>query len=147
MSITQNKKAYHNYEIIEKIETGIVLFGYEVKGIRAGQISLDGAYVKIDKTGYVKLLGANIKTLQSENTPDSYIETRPRNLLLKKKQIKELAIATEQIGYTIIPLSVYSKEGLIKVEIALVKGKRKFDKRETLKKKDAQREIDRVFKR
>ena len=147
MAIIQNKKAYHNYEILEKIESGIVLFGYEVKGIRAAHMSLDGAYVIIDKAGKVQLLGANIKPLQIENVPDSYVETRPRELLLKKKQVKELADAIEQIGHTIIPLSVYSKEGLIKVEIALVKGKKKFDKRETLKKKDAQREIDRVFKR
>lgn len=110
-------------------------------------MSLDGAYVIIDKAGKVQLLGANIKPLQPENVPASYIETRPRELLLKKKQVKELSDAIEQIGHTIIPLSIYSKEGLIKVEIALVKGKRKFDKRETLKKKDAQREIDRVFKR
>lgn len=146
MPIIQNKKAYHNYEIQEKIESGIVLFGFEVKGIRAGQMSLDGAYVVI-KGGKVQLLGANIKPLQPENIPDSYIETRSRELLLNKKQIKELMEKLEQIGHTIIPLSVYSKEGLIKVEIALVKGKKKFDKRETLKKKDAQREIDRVFKR
>jgi SsrA-binding protein len=146
MAIIQNKKAYHNYEIQEKIETGIVLFGFEVKGVRAAHMSLEGAYVVI-KSGKVQLLGANIKPLQPENVPDSYVETRPRELLLKNKQVEELSEKLEQVGHTIIPLSVYSKEGLIKVEIALVKGKKKFDKRETLKKKDAQREIDRVFKR
>jgi SsrA-binding protein len=146
MAIIQNKKAYHNYEIQEKIETGIVLFGFEVKGVRAAHMSLDGAYLVI-KSGKVLLLVANIKPLQPENVPDSYVETRPRELLLKNKQVEELSEKLEQVGHTIIPLSVYSKEGLIKVEIALVKGKKKFDKRETLKKKDAQREIDRVFKR
>ncbi len=147
MAIIQNKKAYHNYEIQEKIESGIVLFGFEVKGVRAAHMSLDGSYVIIDKASKVQLLGANIKPLQPENVPDSYVETRPRELLLKKKQVKELIEKLEQVGHTIIPLSVYSKEGLIKVEIALVKGKKKFDKRETLKKKDAQREMDRVYKR
>ncbi|MBC7766750.1 SsrA-binding protein SmpB [Arenimonas sp.] len=147
MAIIQNRKAYHNYEVLDKIEAGIVLFGYEVKAIRAAHMSLDGAYILVDKTKKVILVGANIKPLQPENVPDSYLETRSRELLLNKKQIAELILKTEQIGHTIIPLSIYSKEGLIKVEIALVKGKRKFDKRETLKKKDAQREIDRVFKR
>ncbi len=147
MAIIQNRKVSHNYEILDKIEAGIVLFGYEVKAIRAAHMSLDGAYVLIDKADKVQLVGANIKPIQPENVPDSYVETRPRELLLKKKQIAELKLKTEQIGHTLIPLSIYSKEGLIKVEIALAKGKRKFDKRETLKKKDAQREIDRVFKR
>ena len=147
MAIIQNKKAFHNYEIIEKIEAGIILSGFEVKAVRAGHMSLDGAYVIVDKSGKVQLLGANIKPLQPENIPPSYTETRSRELLLKKSQIIELSEKTEQIGYTLIPISIYNKEGLIKVEIALVKGKKKFDKRETLKKKDAQREIDRVFKR
>jgi SsrA-binding protein len=147
MAIIQNRKAYHNFEILEKIEAGIVLSGFEVKGVRAGHMTLDGAYVLIDRLGKLQLAGANIRPVQPENAPDSYVETRQRALLVHKKQAAELKLAIEQIGHTIIPLSVYSKEGLIKVEIALVKGKKKFDKRETLKKKDAQREIDRVFKR
>ncbi len=147
MAIITNRKAHHNFEIQDKIEAGIVLFGYEVKAIRASHMTLDGAYVLIDSNDKIMLVGANIKPLQVENVPDSYVETRPRELLLKKKQIAELKLKIEQVGHTIIPLSVYSKEGLIKVEIALVKGKRKFDKREDLKKRDAQREIDRVFKR
>lgn len=147
MAIIQNRKAYHNYEIQDKFEAGIVLFGYEVKGVRAGHMSLDGAYVLIDSINKVQLVGANIKPLQPDNAPKTYVETRPRELLLNKKQIAELKLKLEQPGHTLIPLSIYSKEGLIKVEIALVKGKRKFDKREDLKKRDAQREIDRVFKR
>lgn len=147
MAIIQNRKAHHNYEVQDKIEAGIVLFGFEVKAIRAAHMSLDGAYVLIDKAGKVQLVGANIKPLQPENVPKTYVETRSRELLLKKKQVAELQLKTEQPGHTLIPLSVYNKEGLIKIEIALVKGKRKFDKRETMKKKDAQREMDRVFKR
>jgi SsrA-binding protein len=147
MAIIQNRKAYHDFEILEKIEAGIVLSGFEVKGVRAGHITLDGAYVLINAAGKIQLVGANIRPVQIENTPDSYVETRPRELLLSKKQIKELKLAIEQIGHTIIPLSVYSKEGLIKVEIALVKGKKKFDKRESIKKRDAKRELERVFKR
>lgn len=147
MSIIQNKKAHYNYEILEKIEAGIVLFGYEVKAIRKAQMSLDGSYILIDKLGKISLVGANIKPLQIENVSPGYIETRPRELLLHKKQVKELKLAIEQIGHTLIPLSIYSKEGLIKVEVALVKGKKKFDKRESIKKRDAEREIRRVFKR
>lgn len=147
MSISQNKKAYHNYEILEKIEAGIILFGYEVKAVRAGQITLDGSYILIDKTNKIYLVGANIKPLQPENTPLSYNEIRQRELLLKSKQVKELKEKTEIIGNTLIPLSIYSKDGLIKVEIALAKGKRKFDKRESIKKREAEREIGRIFKR
>ncbi len=147
MSISQNKKAYHNYEILEKIEAGIILFGYEVKSVRAGQITLDGSYILIDKTNKIYLVGANIKPLQPENTPLSYNEIRQRELLLKSKQVKELKEKTEIIGNTLIPLSIYSKDGLIKVEIALAKGKRKFDKRESIKKREAEREIGRIFKR
>lgn len=147
MSITQNKKAYHNYEILEKIDSGIVLFGFEVKAIRAGHITLDGSYVLIDKSNKVFLVGANIRPLQVANTPDSYDEIRPRELLLKKKQVKELKEKTETIGNTLIPVSVYSKEGLIKVEIALARGKRKFDKRQSIKKRESEREIGRIFKR
>jgi SsrA-binding protein len=132
MSKTQNKKAYHNYEILEKIESGIVLFGFEVKAIRAGHITLDGSYVLIDKSNKVFLVGANI---------------RPRELLLKKKQVKDLKEKTEIIGNTLIPVSIYSKEGLIKVEIALARGKRKFDKRQSIKKREADIEIGRIFKR
>src|SRR4029078_3545989 len=106
----------------------------------AARMVLDGAYVLIDSAGKIQLVGANIQPVQKENVPTSYVETRQRELLLKKKQIKELKLATEQIGHTIIPLSVYSKEGLIKVEIALVKGKKKFDKRDDIKKRDAKRE-------
>lgn len=147
MSIVQNKKAYHNYEILEKVESGIVLFGFEVKAIRAGHITLDGSYIMIDRFDKVFLVGANIRPLQIANTPSSYNEIRPRELLLKKKQVKELKEKTEIIGNTIIPISVYNKEGLIKVEIGLAKGKRKFDKRESIKKREAKREIDRIFKR
>ncbi len=147
MSITQNKKAYHNYEILEKIEAGVVLLGFEVKAIRSGHITLDGSYIKIDKSDKIHLVGANIKPLQTENTPQTYNETRQRELLLNKKEIKKLKEDTETIGNTLIPLSVYNKNGLIKVEIGLVRGKKKHDKRESIKKREANIEIQRVFKR
>jgi SsrA-binding protein len=147
MSIVQNKKAYHNYEILEKIEAGIVLFGYEVKAVRAGHISLDGSYILIDKIDRVFLVGVNIKPLQIANIPDSYNETRQRELLLKRKQVKELKEKLEIPGHTLFPISVYNKEGLIKVEIGLGKGKKKFDKRDDIKKREGEREMRRVFKR
>lgn len=145
MAIAQNKKAYHNYEILEKIEAGIVLSGFEVKAIRGGQVILDGSYISIDKLGKIFLIGANIKPLQKENVPISYQETRSRELLLNKKEIKELKQQTETIGNTLIPLSVYNKDGLIKIEIALVRGKKKFDKRQTIKKREANIEIMRTI--
>lgn len=145
MVLIQNKKAYYNYEILDKIEAGIVLSGFEVKATRSGQMTLDGSYIMIDKTNKIFLVGANIKPLQKENTPISYQETHPRELLLKKKEVKELKQQTETIGNTLIPLSVYSKDGLIKVEIALVRGKKKFDKRETIKKREANIEIKRMI--
>ncbi len=145
MAIIQNKKAYHNYEILEKIETGMILLGFEVKAIRSGQMTLDGSYIKIGKHDRVFLIGANIKPLQQENIPDSYSETRDRELLLTKKEIKHLKQKTETIGNTLIPISVYNKEGLIKLEIALARGKKKHDKRESIKKREANIEINRML--
>ena len=147
MALIQNRKAYHNYEVLEKIEAGIVLFGFEVKAVRSGQITLDGSYIIIDKFNKIYLVGVNIKPLQIQNTPDSYNEIRPRELLLNKKEIRELKQQTETIGNTLIPLSVYNKEGLIKIEIGLVRGKKKFDKRESIKKREDHREINRILNR
>ena len=147
MSITQNKKAYHNYEILEKTEAGIILFGFEVKAIRSNHINLEGSYIRTDKSNKIYLVNANIKPLQQDNIPKDYIETRSRELLLNKKEIKNLKEQTETIGNTLIPLSVYNKNGLIKIEIALARGKKKYDKRQSIKKREADIEISRVFKR
>lgn len=154
MSLVVNRKARFNYEILEKFEVGIILEGFEVKAARGGHMSLDGAHVTLlpklmsIKKGISRLtlIGATITPLQPKNIPDSFVATRSRQLLMKEKELNTLEKELKTKGVTLVPLSVYTKRGLIKIEIALVRGKKKFDKRESLKKKDAKREIDRVLK-
>jgi len=141
----ENRKARFNYEIIEKYETGVEFLGVEVKSVRGGQMSLDGAFV-IVRGGEAFLINANIPPYQAKNTPKDYDPLRNRRLLLTKKEISELAGNGQSKSLTIVPLSVYNKGRKIKVEIATVKGKKKFDKRETLKKRDTDREIRRTLK-
>lgn len=154
MSLVQNRKATFNYEILEKFTAGIVLLGCEVKAVRGGHISLDGAHVSLmpkilaikKNTHRLSLIGATITPLQPMNVPAGYEPVGVRQLLMKEKEMDSLEKELKNKGTTLIPLSVFTKRGLIKIEIALVRGKKKFDKRETLKKKDAKREIDRVMK-
>jgi len=141
----ENRKARFNYEILEKYETGIELLGTEVKSVRAGQMSLEGAFV-IARGGEAFLINANIPPYQPKNSPKDYDPLKNRKLLLTKKEIAELAGSEKNKSLTIVPISVYNKNRKIKVEIALVKGKKKFDKRETIKKRDTDREIRRDFK-
>jgi len=141
----ENRKARFNYEILEKYETGIELLGTEVKSVRAGQMSLEGAFV-IARGGEAFLINANIPPFQPKNAPKDYDPLRNRKLLLTKKEIEELAGSEKNKSLTIVPISVYNKNRKIKIEIALVKGKKKFDKRETIKKRDTDREIRREFK-
>ena len=141
----ENRKARFNYEILDKYETGIELLGTEVKSVRGGQMSLEGAFV-IVRGGEAYLINANIPPYQIKNAPKDYDPLRNRKLLLTKKEIAELAGSEKNKSLTIVPISVYNKGRKIKVEIALVKGKKKFDKRETLKKRDTDREIRREIK-
>src|ERR1035437_8274168 len=141
----ENRKARFNYEFLEKYETGIELLGTEVKSVRGGQMSLEGAFV-IVRGGEAFLINANIPPYQSANAPKDYDPLRNRKLLLTKKEIRELAGSEKNKSMTIVPISVYNIGRKIKVEIALVKGKKKFDKRETLKKRDTDREIRREIK-
>ncbi len=141
----ENRKARFDYEILEKYETGIELLGTEVKSVRNGQMSLEGAFV-IMRGGEAFLINANIPPYQAKNAPKDYDPLRNRTLLLTKKEILELAGNEKNKSLTIVPISVYNKGRKIKVNIALVKGKKKFDKRETLKKRDMDREIRRDFK-
>lgn len=144
-SYAENRKARFNYEFLEKYEAGIELLGTEVKSVRSGQMSLEGAFVII-RGGEAFLINANIPPYQVKNTPKDYDPLRNRKLLLTKKEITELAGSEKNKSLTIVPISVYNKGRKIKVEIALVKGKKKFDKRETLKKRDTDREIRREIK-
>lgn len=145
MALAENKKVYYNYEVLEKFEAGISLLGQEVKSIRLGRINLAGTYVVL-RENEVFLIGANIPPYQPKNTPVDYNPERSRKLLLKKSEIKYLIGKTKQKGLTLIPLKVYTKKGKIKIEFGIVRGKKKIDKREVIKKRDTSREMERTLK-
>lgn len=145
-SYAENRKARFDYEILEKYEGGIELYGSEVKAVRAGKISLEGAFV-IVRGGEAFLINANIQPYQANNIAKDYDPLRNRKILLTKKELKELADTEKNKSLTIVPISMYNKGRKIKIEIALVKGKKKFDKRETIKKRETDIEIRREYKR
>ena len=138
--LAENKKAYFNYEILEKFEAGISLIGQEVKSIKTRGVSLTGSYVVL-KDNEVFWIGINIPPYQPKNAPKDYEPARTRKLLLKKSEIKYLIGKTRQKGLTLVPLMVYTKNGKIKLEFGIAKGKKKADKRELIKKRDVEREI------
>jgi len=140
-----NRKARFNFEILETFEAGLVLRGFEVKSIRAGKGKIEGAYV-IVRGGEAFLVGASITAFQVANTPKSYDPEQPRKLLLSKKQLATIENKTETARLTCIPLSLYNNGGKIKLEIALARGKKKEDKRESLKARDSKRDIERTLK-
>lgn len=141
----KNKKASFDYEILEKFDAGIELFGFEVKSIKSNHGNIEGSHITV-RGGEAFLLNANIPPYQTANTPKDYNPERNRRLLLTKKELSELSGLEEKKGLTIVPISMYNKGKKVKVEIAVVRGKKKFDKRETIKKKDTQRDIDRELK-
>ena len=146
--ILENKKALFDYTILEKFQAGIVLRGLEVKSIKTGKMNLRGSFVVIKQPGAeVFLIGANIPPYQPNNTPDNYDPKRSRKLLLKKIEIKRLIGKSREKGLTMVPIKVYTIKGKIKIEFAIVKGKKKFDKREQIKKRQTKKEIEREIKR
>lgn len=145
MSLVENKKAHFNYEILKQYEAGIELLGVEVKSLRNKQGSLEGAHI-IVRGGEVFLVGATIQPYQAGNTDKSYDPMRNRRLLLTKEEIIELSDEEAKKGLTIVPLAVYSKGRKIKVGIAVVRGKKTHDKRETLKKREHERDVMRDIK-
>ena len=144
-TIVLNKKAKHDYFIEERFEAGLVLQGWEVKSLRAGRAQLRDSYVLIKK-GEAFLLGCHIASLASASTHIEPDPIRTRKLLLNKFELKKLIGKVERKGYTLIPLALYLKKGKIKCEIALAKGKKEYDQRETKKERDWQRERERVLK-
>ncbi len=142
--MAQNKKARHDYFIEETYEAGIVLTGTEIKAIRAGRMNLKDSFARI-RNGEAYLHNAHISEYEQGNRYN-HEPTRARKLLLHKKQIDKLIGETQQQGYSVVPLKVYIKNGFAKVLIGLAKGKKNYDKRETLKRKDAKREMDRAIK-
>ncbi|HEY4489757.1 MAG TPA: SsrA-binding protein SmpB [Candidatus Paceibacterota bacterium] len=145
MNLVENKKAYFNYEILEKLEAGIELLGFEVKSLRKGQGSLDGSHVTIHNNE-TYLINATVSPYQPANTPKDYEPRRNRKLLLTKKEISQLIGTEKQKGLTIVPLAIYSKGPKLKVSLGIVRGKKKFDKRQSIKKRESERDSRRILK-
>ena len=143
VNICRNRRATHDYEILDRIECGIVLVGTEVKTLREGHATLDEAYARIDGRE-IWLIGAEIPEYTFGNRLN-HTPKRPRKLLLHRREIIKFAEKADQKGFTLVPLQMYFKDGRAKVEIGVGKGKQSHDKRDSLKKADAKREIDRAM--
>jgi SsrA-binding protein len=139
-----NKRATFDYEILETMEAGLVLTGAEVKAVRDGQVSLKSAYITLSK-GEPWLINAHISPYKKAGQMKGYEPTQNRKLLLKKSEIKRLTGQKDQGGLTIIPLKLYTKHHRIKLQIGLGRGRKKFDKREVIKKRDINREVRRTL--
>ncbi len=149
VTIAENKKARFDYQILEKYETGLELNGQEVKSLRIRGVSLHGNYIIFKNKGNLPELfwvGANIPAYQPENAGEKYVPQRDRKLLLHKKEIAYLSGKIKEKGLTLVPLLVYTKNHKIKMEIGLVKGKKNFDKRETIKKRETEIRIRQELK-
>lgn len=140
--VATNRKAYHDYFIEERYEAGIVLTGNEIKAVRAAQVSLREGYVTA-RDGELWLVGVHIAPYEQAGSRLTYDPTRPRKLLLHRREINKLLGIMQEKGYTIVPLRMYLRHRRAKVEIALVRGKRQYDKREAIAKRDAERRIAR----
>jgi len=146
MSITQNRKALHEYHIEERFEAGLVLEGWEVKSIRAGRAQINDAYV-IVRGGELFLLNAHIGTLPTTSKHVQAEPTRTRKLLLRAEEIRKLIGKVERAGYTLVPLDLHFSNGRIKLSVGLAKGKRQFEKRAAEQERDWKREQSRLLKR
>ena len=144
-SFALNTKARFNYELLEELEAGIELLGLETKAVRSGKMSLEGAHVTV-RGGEAYLVGATVSPYQPGNTPKDYNPTRNRKLLMTRKEIAHCEKYEGTKGLTIVPISVYNKGRRIKVNVAIARGKKKFDKRETLKRREADKDMARSLK-
>jgi SsrA-binding protein len=143
-TLVDYKKAHFDYEVMEKFEAGIELLGFEVKSLKKGQGSLEGSYV-IVRGGEAYAMNVFVPPYQEKNTPKDYEPRRNRRLILHRTEIARLADLESGKGLTIVPISIYNKGQLIKVSVAVVRGKKKFDKRETIKKRETDRSVRREF--
>ena len=141
----QNKKAWLNYEILEEFEGGLMLKGFEVKAIKDNRANLEGSYVII-RGGEAYLVGASISPYQANNTPENYDPAQARKILVTKKELLRLQTNDAKKGLTLVPLSLYNKGNKVKLGFALARGKKDYDKREDMKKKEAKRDIERTLK-
>ena len=144
-TFVKNSRAAFDYELLDRFEAGLILRGFEVKAVKTGRASIVGAHVII-RGGEAYLMGATIQPYQPGNTPPDYEAGRTIKLLLSKKELAELVGNQSTKRLTIIPLSLYNKSGKIKLQLALARGKKKYDKRESIKKREAKRQIDRTLK-
>ncbi|MCK5225960.1 MAG: SsrA-binding protein SmpB [Planctomycetes bacterium] len=145
--VAVNKKAYHNYELVEKFEAGLSLLGTEVKSLRAGTAELEGSYARIEGQ-QCWLVGAKIAHYQQASDANNHEPTRKRKLLLHKQQIQKIKVKLQQRGFTFVPLRIYfNSRSLVKVELALAKGKRQYDKRHTIAERQQKRDVDRSIKK
>lgn len=142
--LANNKKAYHDYFIEEKYEAGLSLLGSEVKSMKKGKVSIKESFIS-DRNGEMFIYGMHVTPYEQAYEKD-IDPTRTRRLLLHKKEINKLIGQKTQAGFTIVPLKIYERDGLVKLELALAKGKKQFDKRESIKAKDDKRKIDRALK-
>jgi len=145
MSIVQNRKAFHDYFVEERFEAGIALEGWEVKAIRAGRVQIKEAYVIVNN-GEIFLIGCHISPLPTASTHFTPDPVRTRKLLLHAREISRLIGSVERAGYALLPLDMHYKDGRIKVEIGLAKGKKQYDKRRDEKEKDWRREQQRLMR-
>jgi len=143
--VARNRKARHEYELLERVEAGIVLTGTEVKSLRNGKANLEDAYAEVDRDE-IWLLGCDIPEYLQANRMN-HVPKRKRKLLLHRREIDKLAAKFSEKGLTLVPLSIYFKKGMAKVELSVAKGRKSYDKREALKKQDAKREIDRALRK
>lgn len=145
--LSENRRARFDYEILETIEAGLVLKGFEVKAAKIGRMQITGSHVIIQK-GAPVLIGSQISPYQAKNTPEDYDPQRIRKLLLNKREIARLVGLSRERGLTIVPLRVYtSSRGILKLECGISRGKKEHDKREKIKERETQREIERALKR
>ena len=145
MSIVENRKAFHDYFIEERVEAGLALEGWEVKAIRAGRANLKEAYVVI-KDGAIALVGAHISPLAQASTHVHADPTRTRRLLMHRDEINRFIGRVERAGYTLVPLDLHYKRGMIKLEVGLAKGKKQHDKRATIREREWGREQQRLLR-
>lgn len=145
MSIAENRRAHFDYHLEERYEAGMVLQGWEIKAVRAGQVQLTDGYVVI-REGELYLIGCRINALRSASTHVVPEPDRTKKLLMRKEEIRRLIGKVEQKGFTLVPLNLHYKGGRVKAEIALAKGKAQHDKRESIKEREGKREVERAMK-
>jgi len=144
-TLVKNQKVFFNYEITDKYNAGVELLGFEVKSIKDGKGNMEGSYIII-RGGEAFLIGLDIPPFQQNNTPEGYDPKRNRRLLLNKKELVILAEIEKEKGLTLVPISLYNNGRRIKLELGVAKGKKKFDKRQTIKKRESDKEMNRALK-